>query len=671
MPVTRTIVNTGTPFFTPDGELYANKTVTFQLVKADTLRPISLLDAVSGEFVVSKLIETTTTAAGLLPAGFDLWPNTRGTAATYYQVSLAEAATKPFSIRVTAGEGNMLLLDAIAGVLPTPPAQTLTAFEALLATIEALTTSLAGVVTTTVNGLMSFVDKVRLDTLWDQVSALWSDVTVVRTSSGLAAAVSAAAGDKRTIKITVDQTLTANLTIPSNIELVPVNLAKIDRGAYTVAYAGSTARWPLVQVFSGTGVVTGLQESRPEWFGAVVNSGIDASAALNQVFAGPAPVHLQPGTYIGDNLTIPSTGTSKVTSGGMGKTIIQSDNPDVDILTIADGARNLSLSNFTVKHVTKGIGDGVVLLGDNPGTILTQVYAINCRRGFHSKYLAWLQRFVQCRADDCDAGFYANGLNSVGGSAGTTMIYDQCYTTRCTNGFHTRFLDEVQFNMPIMDFVTSDGILSASCRLVSIKNLHSEGSTMDADASLVRITGVQSRYANIDGFNVSATTAASGTSYAIRVESPSAGFNLQVSGVDQFNNTSLAYYSIVEDAAKPGIYIFNPMVAPTAFPATSLLTLTGGGRLYDYSTILPSIALGMPAAHGTASVDSADNQLDTGLGRLAVDPIVQVFTTTDTIPTVGAAVTDMFINGIIKVKFYKLSDGTLDTGTYSVRWLAY
>jgi hypothetical protein len=278
MPVTRIIVNTGNPFFTPDGELYANKPVTFQLVKADTLRPISLVDAVSGEFVVSKLVETTTTSGGLLPADFDLWPNTRGTEATYYQVSLPEAGTKPFSIRVTSGEGNMLLLDAISGVLPTPPAQTLTAFEALLATLETVATSITNVATTTINGLMSFVDKVRLD-------ALWSDVVVVRTSDGLATAISAAGANKKNIKYTVDQTLSADLIAPDNIELIPINGAVINHGAYTISYAGSTARWSLSQVFNGTGAVTGLAMARPEWFTTNATQGTTDMAAAIQTAA--------------------------------------------------------------------------------------------------------------------------------------------------------------------------------------------------------------------------------------------------------------------------------------------------------------------------------------------------------------------------------------------------
>lgn len=298
MPVTRTLVNTGNPLITPDGELYANKTVTFQLVKADNQRPISLFDATNGEFIVGELITATTDEAGLFSQ--PLWPNTRGGDATYYLVSMPESSAKSFLIRVTAGSGSMLLIDAKAGVLPVPPAQTLTLFEALLASISAIVEQATNVATTTVNGLMSAVDKVRLDTLWGYVS----DVTVVRTSSGLAAAVAAAGSTKRTIKYTVNQTLTANLAIPATIELIPLNGASITVGAYSL---------------------TGLKTATPEMFGAVGDNVTMDTAAVNAAMVAADEVYLAreyPVTFLTTDRPVRFTGPGRIRNTTVNKHIV-------------------------------------------------------------------------------------------------------------------------------------------------------------------------------------------------------------------------------------------------------------------------------------------------------------------------------------------------------------
>jgi hypothetical protein len=95
----------------------------------------------------------------------------------------------------------------------------------------------------------------------------------------LAAAVAALGSTPATVSFSSDQTLAANLTIPATLEIIPVNGAKIIHGAYTVAVASSTARWPLTQIFNGTGAVTGFSESKPIWFGAIGDGTTDDSAA--------------------------------------------------------------------------------------------------------------------------------------------------------------------------------------------------------------------------------------------------------------------------------------------------------------------------------------------------------------------------------------------------------
>ena len=105
----------------------------------------------------------------------------------------------------------------------------------------------------------------------DDAIAAAVSVYVVGYTTGcdtLAAAVATIGSTRATLQFGADLTIAGNISIPSNIELLPVNGAKINHGAYTIEYLGSTARWPLSQIFNGTGAVTGLFSVRPEWFGA-------------------------------------------------------------------------------------------------------------------------------------------------------------------------------------------------------------------------------------------------------------------------------------------------------------------------------------------------------------------------------------------------------------------
>jgi hypothetical protein len=99
--------------------------------------------------------------------------------------------------------------------------------------------------------------------------------------ASLEAAVAALGSTPSTVEYSTDQTLTGNFSSPPTLEIIPRNGAKIIHSAYTVSYAGSTARWPLALVFDGTGAVTGLSKSRPEYFGAAGDGVADDTTAMN------------------------------------------------------------------------------------------------------------------------------------------------------------------------------------------------------------------------------------------------------------------------------------------------------------------------------------------------------------------------------------------------------
>ena len=85
----------------------------------------------------------------------------------------------------------------------------------------------------------------------------------------------------QTLRISTDQTLTGNLVVTSNIQLVFVDGAKITHGAYTVTYPGSSEGWDDTQKFSGTGAVI-MNRMRPEWLGGGYNDGVTDEYSLIQ-----------------------------------------------------------------------------------------------------------------------------------------------------------------------------------------------------------------------------------------------------------------------------------------------------------------------------------------------------------------------------------------------------
>jgi len=107
-----------------------------------------------------------------------------------------------------------------------------------------------------------------------------SGYMLLSSYGSLAAMLATVGANNQTVGIDADTTLTANITIPANIELLPLNGAIINHAAYTISYAGSTARWPMAQVFNGTGAVTGMKEAWPEWFGAVGDNAANDTLAL-------------------------------------------------------------------------------------------------------------------------------------------------------------------------------------------------------------------------------------------------------------------------------------------------------------------------------------------------------------------------------------------------------
>jgi parallel beta-helix repeat protein len=148
---------------------------------------------------------------------------------------------------------------------------------------------------------------------------VYSSSGAYTTKPSLAVAATSADCAGKKIVFTTDQTLTANLNWPADRELIPENRAKINHGAYTISSpAGqtiNTSRWPLAQIFKGTGLVTGLSESRPEWFGADGDGG-DDYAAIASAMAASNHLILQKGRIYASASRIRVPSAITITGGG-------------------------------------------------------------------------------------------------------------------------------------------------------------------------------------------------------------------------------------------------------------------------------------------------------------------------------------------------------------------
>ncbi len=107
----------------------------------------------------------------------------------------------------------------------------------------------------------------------------WVDV---RSFASLAAAVASPVTAGKQIWVTNAQTVSANLTIPADrgIKVQQGGMITVDSG-FTLTINGPFEAG-LYQVFSGSGEVTGLKESIPQWFGAAGDGSTDDTAAINR-----------------------------------------------------------------------------------------------------------------------------------------------------------------------------------------------------------------------------------------------------------------------------------------------------------------------------------------------------------------------------------------------------
>jgi hypothetical protein len=120
------------------------------------------------------------------------------------------------------------------------------------------------------------------------------------------------------------------------------------------------------QVFAGSGTVTGLKESRPEWFGTGTNA---IQLAINSI-NGAGTVRLGPNTYISDKLTLP--GLISLIGVGEKSTVIQLMNSATGhLINVPSTSRDVTIEKISLRgnSANQSVAyDGIHLDATTPST---------------------------------------------------------------------------------------------------------------------------------------------------------------------------------------------------------------------------------------------------------------------------------------------------------------
>jgi hypothetical protein len=324
-------------------------------------------------------------------------------------------------------------------------------------------------------------------------------------SGNLTAAIAAIGSTPTTLTYASDVTLSANIVIPSTVELVPLNGSKINHSTYTISYAGSTAQWPTSQVFNGTGLVSGFSESKPEWFETNTTPGTTNmtsafTKAIAAVKAKFGAVKITATSYY-INSTVYFDGVALQGVDGFSSQI----HVGGAITALKFTTTRKHIGNFNVlfddysASAAPTTAVGIQFGGSTYGTAADQfsnnfvenVYVRYAGRSFSANSAGttgtiWNNTYINCRSDfQSEYGWYFNAI--VGG---TTQAWINCMVdgvtldgslgwTATSAGWYINNIDDVVWiNCQADDLYDGKAIYINLATTASIHNFRSESSQM-------------------------------------------------------------------------------------------------------------------------------------------------------------------------------------------------
>jgi hypothetical protein len=244
------------------------------------------------------------------------------------------------------------------------------------------------------SGLFDEIINTVLDGMNTEVTNKLADIaTNVNNFPSLNDALTAIGVTSKTLLIQKNITITANTTIPDNVNLwfSPLGKFTINLGVTLTINGGVTAG--LWQIFDGVGTVNGspkITEVYPEWFGAKVNDvSVDNAIIFDKTQRFFPKVKLGLGVY---NFQTPLTpiysatfeGAGRITDLGYNMTVLKQLS---DVPTIQLGGAMATLKHLQVAgDLTKPNNDGISFPCLGSQTIIDQVLIRQCGgSGIHAK----------------------------------------------------------------------------------------------------------------------------------------------------------------------------------------------------------------------------------------------------------------------------------------------
>jgi hypothetical protein len=221
-------------------------------------------------------------------------------------------------------------------------------------------------------------------TSWSWAAILVQSPNGTATSAASFAAAASAANDKaKTVIVTTPVTLAANLTWPSDRTLKVVYGGSINVPSGITLTINGSVDFPLSQVFTGSGSVTGLRDIYLEYYGAALDGTTDDTTAIDRAnttlaastAAKPCTLHITgPTVYKGTSklgaITLTGVSGASIDFGSRGKLLmdnLSAGKGTTSGLFISGPATEITINNpyilWPTAPSTRSTGDGITVKG--------------------------------------------------------------------------------------------------------------------------------------------------------------------------------------------------------------------------------------------------------------------------------------------------------------------